>query len=119
MTDTLSQLTCQRCGHSWWPRTPGRPGVCPKCKRHDWDTHPATARISLYDNRGEVQSEGIVTVKGTRVSFGEWIYGGTHVDRLPVGLIRRIALDWVADGADRRYTGHDEQADTAFVVEPA
>lgn len=41
----------------------------------------------------------------------------TRVKR--VALIRRIALDWVADGADRKYQGHDEKADTGFVVEPA
>lgn len=29
-------LVC-RCGHQWQPRGKGRPKVCPKCKRTDWD----------------------------------------------------------------------------------
>lgn len=26
-----------RCGHEWFPRTPERPRVCPKCKSANWD----------------------------------------------------------------------------------
>jgi hypothetical protein len=29
--------TCTRCGHKWYPRTPERPRVCPKCKSPYWD----------------------------------------------------------------------------------
>lgn len=34
----LPTHTCQRCTHTWVPRKPGRPGVCPKCKTVAWDT---------------------------------------------------------------------------------
>lgn len=33
----LPVLECVHCGHKWHPRTTGRPGVCPICKRKDWD----------------------------------------------------------------------------------
>ncbi len=33
----LPTHTCLRCSHSWVPRKPGRPGVCPKCKSAIWD----------------------------------------------------------------------------------
>ena len=25
------------CGHTWWPRTPEHPAVCPSCKSPYWD----------------------------------------------------------------------------------
>jgi rubrerythrin len=31
------QVTCQRCGHTWLPRT-ARPAVCPNCGSARWDT---------------------------------------------------------------------------------
>lgn len=30
------EVTCQRCGHSWMPRT-ARPAVCPSCGSARWD----------------------------------------------------------------------------------
>lgn len=33
----LEKYTCPKCGHSWVPRYPRKPGVCPACKRYDWD----------------------------------------------------------------------------------
>lgn len=33
----LHSYTCLRCGHTWWPRKPGRPRVCPTCKNPWWD----------------------------------------------------------------------------------
>jgi len=35
----LPILTCLRCGHTWIPRTPKKPKVCPnlKCKSPYWD----------------------------------------------------------------------------------
>jgi predicted Zn-ribbon and HTH transcriptional regulator len=35
----LPRLKCQRCGHTWFPRRPQPPKVCPSCKQ-DW-TSPA------------------------------------------------------------------------------
>lgn len=33
----LPTYTCVRCGHTWIPRTPDKPIVCPKCKSPYWD----------------------------------------------------------------------------------
>jgi len=30
-------LECNRCGHSWYSRTPNEPKVCPKCKSPYWN----------------------------------------------------------------------------------
>lgn len=38
-TMKLPVLKCKRpgCGHSWIPRRPALPKVCPKCKQDDWN----------------------------------------------------------------------------------
>jgi len=28
---------CKACGHAWYPRSPERPRICPKCKSARWD----------------------------------------------------------------------------------
>ena len=33
----LPVLSCTRCGHTWIPRRPEPPKVCPKCKSPYWD----------------------------------------------------------------------------------
>ena len=35
-TKTISKLTCQRCGHEWWPATLELPKTCPRCKSYRW-----------------------------------------------------------------------------------
>ena len=37
--DTIKKVKCKRktCGHTWWPKKPGRPNVCPKCHSPLWD----------------------------------------------------------------------------------
>jgi len=37
--------TCKRCGKTWFPRSPGRPNICPTCKTTHWDT-ARTKRVS-------------------------------------------------------------------------
>jgi predicted Zn-ribbon and HTH transcriptional regulator len=39
MTKKIEKLKCLRCGYEWYPRTPGRPYVCPnpKCHSPRWD----------------------------------------------------------------------------------
>jgi len=32
-----ANISCLRCGHTWWPRTPEWPAVCPFCKSPYWD----------------------------------------------------------------------------------
>ena len=33
----LTKLSCTKCPHTWFPRTPKKPKVCPKCKSESWD----------------------------------------------------------------------------------
>ena len=33
----IEKLHCTRCLGSWYPRTPNKPAVCPKCKSRYWD----------------------------------------------------------------------------------
>jgi hypothetical protein len=33
----MEQLTCRRCDHRWYPRSPERPVQCPKCRSVFWD----------------------------------------------------------------------------------
>ena len=34
---TIFKFKCLRCGHIWWPKTPDKPRVCPKCKSPYYD----------------------------------------------------------------------------------
>lgn len=34
---SLVSHECTRCGHVWYPRSPDRPRICPKCKSPYWD----------------------------------------------------------------------------------
>jgi len=33
----LPTLECKKCGHTWTPRNPKLPKVCPKCKNPNWN----------------------------------------------------------------------------------
>lgn len=33
----LKRLSCNRCGHTWWPKSERRPGNCPVCHSPYWD----------------------------------------------------------------------------------
>jgi len=33
----MDKVNCLRCGHSWRPRNPGRPTLCPECGNAKWD----------------------------------------------------------------------------------
>lgn len=53
-TERLERLTCRRCLHSWFPRRPGRPALCPRCKSPRWDEHPVgRLQDKLTDREGE------------------------------------------------------------------
>jgi predicted Zn-ribbon and HTH transcriptional regulator len=34
---TITKLKCERCGHTWYPKSEKIPTVCPKCKNPYWD----------------------------------------------------------------------------------
>jgi len=34
----MERLTCLRCGHTWYARTPELPIVCAACKSYKWRT---------------------------------------------------------------------------------
>ena len=33
----ITEKTCNRCGASWWPKRPGVPLACPRCKSPLWN----------------------------------------------------------------------------------
>lgn len=33
----MKKNICKRCTHEWYPRTPEKPLICPKCKSPYWD----------------------------------------------------------------------------------
>lgn len=35
--EKIEQLTCKRCGHTWYPKLPTKPKSCARCKSYDWD----------------------------------------------------------------------------------
>jgi len=41
----IQERVCKRptCGHRWYPRSPGHPRMCPKCKSSLWDSEPIPA----------------------------------------------------------------------------
>jgi predicted Zn-ribbon and HTH transcriptional regulator len=36
-TTVIAERHCLRCGKNWFPRKPGRPTTCPKCRSPYWD----------------------------------------------------------------------------------
>lgn len=38
-TRTITQCTCRKCGHKWWPVRPGKPRACAKCKQTGWESN--------------------------------------------------------------------------------
>lgn len=50
-------------------------------------------------------SVGTVRVSDGHTQLGPWLWVGYDVLRRPLGLVRRIALDWAYDGGDRAYSG--------------
>ena len=37
MTATIKILRCTKCGYEWYPRSPEKPKVCPRCKSYRWE----------------------------------------------------------------------------------
>ena len=40
MKKTIEECHCQKCGHKFWPRKPGRSHSCPACNNVQWDQGP-------------------------------------------------------------------------------
>jgi len=36
-SQSLIKCLCLRCKYEWWPKKPGRPFTCPKCRSPYWD----------------------------------------------------------------------------------
>ena len=56
---------CLHCGHTWLPRKPGRPTLCPnpRCHRANWDKPPQ--RVHRATSRRHVrQAISISSIKG-------------------------------------------------------
>jgi len=55
----LRRLVCKRCLHSWYPRRPQRPAVCPRCKSPRWDE---PEEVPVAEACSEEEEEGLVRV---------------------------------------------------------
>ena len=54
---TIAKITCLRCAHQWYPRSPELPRLCPKCTSAYWDT-PRRAKAKLENDTGGVPLGG-------------------------------------------------------------
>lgn len=59
----MDKVNCLRCGHSWRPRNPGRPTLCPECGNAKWD-HPKGSSPALPDKSDGSPRSGIPLSKG-------------------------------------------------------
>lgn len=50
----LKEFECKICEHQWYPRSPERPRVCPRCKNARWDR--GRARPPMAQQRAEAQA---------------------------------------------------------------
>lgn len=37
MAKTIKEEACNKCDYTWYPRTTGKPKICPRCKSHKWN----------------------------------------------------------------------------------
>jgi predicted Zn-ribbon and HTH transcriptional regulator len=43
----MRKYHCERCLHDWYPRKPGKPRQCPRCKSVLWDVPKLTGNENL------------------------------------------------------------------------
>lgn len=90
----MEKLRCCRCGHEWWPKTPNRPGVCPRCKSYDWDKPREGKPATKPDGMSHDQLAGLIREHGVRrmaeavnnpvVMLGEgWDLTRWHIGQIP------------------------------------
>jgi hypothetical protein len=48
---TLHGLTCLRCDHRWWPRSPQSPVRCPKCTSPYWNRERLRTKATVRQIR--------------------------------------------------------------------
>jgi predicted Zn-ribbon and HTH transcriptional regulator len=36
-SEVIVKCKCLKCGKEWWPRTPTKPNICPRCKSVHWE----------------------------------------------------------------------------------
>lgn len=79
----VTGFQCQDCDHSWTPRYPDPPKVCPECKSYEWDENGG----------GEVSFDGVECQR-----CGEcWAPRG---DDLPLVCHSCKRYDWWTEGRD-------------------
>lgn len=57
------EFECKICGHRWYPRTPERPRVCPRCKNARWDR--GRARPPIAEQRAQAQARRAAEIERT------------------------------------------------------
>ncbi len=94
MTDELAlpTLICLRCEHTWYPRTPRHPKVCPKCKSPYWNKE-REKRWAIEKARGK---EGkVMTWEGNSTALHE---AGHAVYAYASGFLRPSHIEITPDG---------------------
>src|SRR5678816_387653 len=70
----MDKVKCLRCGHSWFPRRPERPTLCPKCGNAKWDQPargtPDATRVSTHQTTGDDPRETPGLLAAQTVRFG-------------------------------------------------
>jgi hypothetical protein len=88
---------CSRCSHEWYPRQPGRPLTCPKCKSPYWDRARRGA-----DNPDEDHFSGTVGLNtvvylhlkdGSRVEVQPDLLTGAWRATLPAGSLSHLSVE--------------------------
>ena len=54
----MEQFECVKCGHSWYPRRPGRPMQCPGCKCRKW-WEPKGGLKKMWNVKKSVEVEDV------------------------------------------------------------
>jgi len=63
----INQVTCQRCNHKWYPRSP-EVVICPKCKSPYWDkkkVRTAKTKSTILKQREKVDEITYVPDEGS------------------------------------------------------
>jgi Zn finger protein HypA/HybF involved in hydrogenase expression len=59
----INQVTCERCKHKWYPRSP-EVVICPKCKSPYWDKKKVRLTKTVNVKKGKVVEVTFVPDEG-------------------------------------------------------
>jgi len=103
----MDKVNCLRCGHSWFPRRPERPTLCPSCGNAKWDqpkpgtvTTPELKQIQSNpkDARGLPHvPEGVILKSAQRALYSDLVAKLAEIiargSPKLVGILR-LGIEW-------------------------